>query len=92
MTDIITYMVPGLLWFIIREINSPLKIPLKRILFTIIVFGLLYPIIILLNYLSYLRMKRYLKPFKKWKFIFLREVELLKSEKERMVTSNKEIF
>lgn len=82
MIYLIAYMIPGILWLVIRKIIAPIKKPFKRLLMTIIGITLLYPLIFLSNYFSYLRMRRYLKPFKKWKFIFLREVELIKSKEE----------
>lgn len=75
------YMIPGMLWFILRELKcrsekSFLKYPLL-----VFLFALTYPIIFLLNYLSFIRMQNYLKPFKKWEFILFTKVILIDANK-----------
>ena len=72
------YIIPGLIWFLFRRIYNPSQEPFTEYPFAVFVFIFLYPIIFLLNYRSFLKMRKYLKPFKKWKFIFLTKVDLIK--------------
>ena len=71
------YILPGLIWFALRCKFKPSQEPFSEYPFAVFAFAFLYPIIFLLNYRSFLKMRKYLKPFKKWKFIFLTEVDLI---------------
>ena len=78
------YIIPGLIWFLFRRIYNPLQEPFKKYPFAVFAFIFLYPIIFLVHYLSFLKMRKYLKPFKKWRFIFLTEVTLLEANEKNL--------
>jgi len=82
------YIIPGLIWFLFRRIYNPSQEPFTEYPFAVFGFAFLYPIFFLLNYLSFLKMRKYLKPFKKWKFIFLTEVDLIGTKKVKNDSDN----
>ena len=77
MNYLFLYIVPGLIWFALRRVSNSSQEPFSVYPFAVVAFAFLYPIIFLLNYQSFLKMRKFLKPFKKWKFIFLTEVDLI---------------
>ena len=78
--NLIIYLIPGITWFILKQIYSPLQSSRKEYVFVVFLFIFLYPLFFVLNYRSFLKLRTYLKPFNKWRFIFFREIKLLEGD------------
>ena len=67
----LTYISIGLLWYAVLIALNKTKISLPIIMVGIISYALLYPFFLYLNISKYFKLKKYLKPFGFFNFVFL---------------------